>query len=184
MRCFFGLELEPNDKLAIDRWRSVSLPPLDNPVSADNLHITLAFLGQVEVARIEALAEAASKVRASEFSLLVDQLGYWPKPKTLWIGPTLVSPALEDLAGKLGQLASRFGLPRDSRPYIPHISLFRKQSDNPPAALMPPAFELEFRRFCLFESLSTKTGVRYRVLECWPLVSEMSIRDRLRKGRI
>ncbi|GGD50858.1 RNA 2',3'-cyclic phosphodiesterase [Lacimicrobium alkaliphilum] len=184
MRLFFGLELEPSVKLTIDKWREINLPPLEGTVPVANFHITLAFLGAVPVQQHETLLELAQQVSHPAFSITLDQMGYWPKPKTLWIGPSHIPPALRDLASSLSAKASRLGLPKDSRPYVPHISLYRKQASNPPVCLMQPDISIDFEHFCLFESRSGRSGVQYQVLERWPLNTGLSVREKLARGRL
>ncbi|WP_088330464.1 RNA 2',3'-cyclic phosphodiesterase [Lacimicrobium sp. SS2-24] len=183
MRLFFGLELSPTEKLAVEKWRDINLPPLHGPVPAANFHITLAFLGQVSLQQQERLFDGADSLACETFDLTVDQMGYWPKPKTLWIGASATPPALTQLARSLRGLAGNLGLPVENRPYVPHISLYRKQPTNPPVCLTPPHFPLAFTHFSLFESVSGRGGVHYPVLARWPLRGPGNVRDNLAQGR-
>lgn len=184
MRLFFGLELTPSAKLNIEKWREINMPPLDGPVPAANFHITLAFLGNVPLAHQERLFEQADQITAPAFSLKIDQMGYWPKPRTLWIGPSVVPPALKNLADNLSAIAARLGLSKESRDYVPHISLYRKQAGNPPVCLMQPDINVTFEQFCLFESCPGRQGVQYHVLARWPLDSGLSVREKLARGKL
>ncbi|WP_197414313.1 RNA 2',3'-cyclic phosphodiesterase [Lacimicrobium alkaliphilum] len=184
MRLFFGLELTPSVKLSIEKWREINLPPLAGPVPAANFHITLAFLGTVPVHQQEALLAQADRLTNQAFNLTIDQMGYWPRPRTLWIGPSVVPVALNNLAGNLSAIAGRLGLPGENRDYVPHISLYRKQASNPPVCLMQPDISASFEQFCLFESRPGRQGVQYHVLARWPLDSGLSIREKLARGKL
>ena len=184
MRMFFGLDLAGADKLAIDTWRNKMLPPLAQPVSTANLHITLAFLGEVPSSHYESVFTAARQVCGQAFDLQINQTGYWSKPKVYWIGPTSIPDELLDLARQLRSQLAYQGLSTDPRPYQPHISLFRKLRENPPAPLCEPDMQLSFKSFCLFESHSSSSGVNYRVLEQWPLAVAGSVRERLARGEL
>ncbi len=167
MRLFFGLELNPDDILAISRWRERALPPLDRPVPSANLHITLCFLGEIEARRTETLLQEASLIATRRFTLHVDELGYFPKPGILWIGPSAPPRELMELSGDARSAAGRAGIRTEQRRYQPHITLARRCQSPPPAGVEPPDFELSFSEFVLFESKGGKRGVHYEVLTRW-----------------
>lgn len=170
MRLFFGLDIDPDTCLEIAGWRDRMLPPLDRPVPARNFHITLAFLGDVEPSAQEAVEHEALAVAASPFELRLDELGYFPKPGILWMGPSRVPQALSRLARETDSAARRAGIHPGKRAFQPHLTLARRCRVPPPASSLPPDFELAFTHFTLFESITGKTGVRYQPLASWPLV--------------
>ncbi|GGO69150.1 RNA 2',3'-cyclic phosphodiesterase [Bowmanella pacifica] len=182
MRLFFGLDFTGPDKLTIDQWRSKMLPPLAQQVAPANLHITLAFLGETADSALERVYQAANQASGQSFSLHIDQTGYWSKPKVYWIGPSHIPMALDTLVLQLRDKLKQQQISTDNRPYQPHISLFRKLRENPPAPLCAPDMHIQVKEFCLFESQSTATGVRYRVMERWPLTEPGSIREKLARG--
>ncbi|MDZ7684219.1 MAG: RNA 2',3'-cyclic phosphodiesterase [Gammaproteobacteria bacterium] len=170
MRLFFGLEIDPGTCLEIAGWRERMLPPLERPVPARNFHITLVFLGDVAPACREMLEFEALDVTGSPFELTIDELGYFPKPGILWMGPTRVPDALSRLARETGSVARRAGIRPAKRDYHPHLTLARRCRVPPPASSLPPDFQLAFTHFTLFESITAKTGVHYQPLASWPLV--------------
>lgn len=169
MRLFFGLPIAPDDALRIANWRDRMLPPLDRPVPVGNLHITLAFLGDVSPERHEALESEAGSIFAAAFDLSVDETGYFAKPGILWIGPTQPPDELLRLQRDVDAGARRVGVRTEQRQYQPHITLARRCRTPPPAGAMPPGFTLTFDRFTLFESVSGRAGVHYQPLAEWPL---------------
>lgn len=182
MRLFFGLDFTGPDKLVIDQWRNKMLPTLAHPVAPGNFHITLAFLGETADNALERVYHAAHQVSGDSFSLHMDQTGYWSKPKVYWIGPTQIPSALDALVTQLRDKLKQQRISTDNRPYQPHISLFRKLRENPPTPLCAPDMYFDVKAFCLFESQSTASGVRYRVMERWPLTGPGSIREQLARG--
>lgn len=64
MRLFFGLGLSGRDAMAIAQWRTSMLPPLAKPVPVANLHLTLAFLGEVNPTRRAVLEDEVDALRA------------------------------------------------------------------------------------------------------------------------
>ncbi|MCB1692453.1 MAG: RNA 2',3'-cyclic phosphodiesterase [Pseudomonadales bacterium] len=171
MRLFFGLKPAPHEALEIADWRSKSLPPLDHPVPAANLHITLTFLGEVPERSLEVLVDEAGGIRNAPLRLTLDELGYWPRPRILWIGPRSVPQTATTLARATASAARRAGLRPEKRDWTPHVTLARRCRLAPPAGAIAPAFKISFEAFCLFESVRTRAGQRYDVVAEFPLTA-------------
>ncbi len=170
MRAFFGISPEPQTKLAIQAWRDKSLPAFNAPVPAANFHITLAFLGQITDRQLDLISNQIEEHPPwSEFSICLDQVGYWPKPKAFWLGCSDAHPAHLTLAVQLHKLARKAGLPLPKQEYVAHLTLARKCSENPPAPLIAPDFSWQAQQFHLFESVSSSHGVAYHIRHSWPL---------------
>ncbi len=169
MRLFFGLKPDPQTALDIIDWRERSLPPMARPVPVDNLHVTLAFLGQVQDRYLEELFELADQVRLDPFDLQINQLGFWSKPKILWIGPEKIPGPISELAKTLGNVRRRMGFRADKKEFLPHISIARRCEIPPPASVFKPDFTIYFDRFTLFESTRIKSGLYYKALQDWML---------------
>ena len=96
----------------------------------DSLHLTLKFLGEIPMAKVEALSLAAgTAARArNRFDLVVGDCGAFPtqgQPRVLWIG-------VEDQSGKLARLHQALenecvqaGFARETRPFNPHLTIAR-----------------------------------------------------------
>jgi 2'-5' RNA ligase len=169
MRTFFALEPGPETALAIESWRSLSWPALQRPIPAANFHLTLAFLGDISESQLETLAQRSGELKAGGFELTLDCLGYWNKPQILWLGPSNTPQALQYLATSLGKAAVSSGVKVGKRDYQPHLSLARRVSPEPAAALTQPRFSCHFDSFALYESIRGRDGVRYRAMASWPL---------------
>lgn len=173
MRLFFALAPDPKSVAAIGAWRDRQLPGLSRPVPLGNLHITLAFLGEISSQRLEQLCSdvdaLTSATTTAPLALRIDQLGYWPKPGVCWVGPSVWPQALASLADRLGSLGVSHGGKRPRGKYQPHITLLRGLRLPPPAPLHPPAFDLFFDSFSLFHSRQGKRGVHYEALANWAL---------------
>lgn len=170
MRMFFALKPDPQSCLDIERWRERTLPPLDRPVPAGNFHMTLVFLGDVEPRRLDTLLTATDGISATSVRLRLDQLGYFPGPQILWIGPAAVPDNATRLVRALRHACHDSGVSIASRRFIPHITIARRCRIPPPASAEPPSVELEFDSFCLFESIDGRSGVRYQAASEWPLL--------------
>lgn len=165
MRLFFGLPLDQHTSLAIDAFRANTLPPLDRPVPITNFHVTLAFLGEVPNNQMEELCELASGVFVTPFDLTLDELGYWPKPRILWLGASTPPTPLLQLVRDLAGIARRLRLPTDKRDYRAHVTIARNCQTPPPSSAMQPGITASFASFTLFQSTMTRRGVRYDPIE-------------------
>ena len=96
---------------------------------AANLHLTLAFLGHVDDARVDACAERVDRVAGAHrpFDLTTTRLGAFPsplRPSVLWLG-VRADPA-DALAHLQRDVAAAFRDVRsDPKPFRPHLTLAR-----------------------------------------------------------
>src|SRR5574337_1362430 len=60
------------------------------PVLAENFHITLAFLGHLDVDGAAAARAAADSTQGEPFDLVLDRTGFWPDARVVWLGPSAV----------------------------------------------------------------------------------------------
>ena len=169
MRLFFGLQLDQQTCLDIDHWVTKSLPPMTHPVPLVNFHITLAFLGNVDHDRLEQLCLSADAIRCQRFELTLNKPGFWNKPGILWLGTSEIPPPLRALSKKLKILANQMGFSADKGRYQPHVTIARRCKLAPPAAIETPDFHTAFDQFTLYESATTRSGIRYDVVNSWSL---------------
>ena len=82
-RLFFALW--PTDKVRkqIDSF-NCSMPSAHlKKVKAENLHVTLVFLGHVDTESELMLRQSVSDINVEPFDLHFDQLAFWSKPRIL-----------------------------------------------------------------------------------------------------
>ena len=169
MRCFLGFDLDSNSKLAVEHWREKALPPFKHPVPAANFHVTSVFLGNVKPHQLDEICTEIDACQFSPTEIHLNQLGYWSKPKILFLGTDQRNDGLASIATKLTSIAKNAGLQIHDRPYKPHVTLVRKVSDGSPGALFEPDFNCKFSELHLFESVSGTKGVQYPIRYSWPL---------------
>jgi 2'-5' RNA ligase len=100
-------------------------------VNAEELHLTLHFIGPAEV---EAIAPALTTIEARGFELNIRGVGVFRSsrgPTILWAGVE-DNPWLQQLHGLLGSALQALGVRLDPRPYAPHITLARGHPSVPP----------------------------------------------------
>ncbi len=137
-------------------------------VKPANLHITLAFLGNVDSDQQSCVESVADKLQGSPFVLTIDSAGYWHKPRILWIGPGCMPGTLVTLALALRDGALECGLQMDMRPYNAHMTLMRKATKKHVQKKIHP-FTWHVNSFALVRSTSTPEGLVYDVEKEWPL---------------
>ncbi len=150
-------------------------------VSADNLHLTLKFLGpSVPIAKIEQFGHELKKIAAqtAAFEIEAREVGAFPnlsRPRVLWVG--LDSPPLMELAGAVEEAAGRCGFEREARPFTAHLSIARIKDPHRGARSMRAlehAHERRFGRckvaeFAIYRSTLTPKGSLYTPLATFPL---------------
>lgn len=178
MRAFFGLSPDAETKLAIEAWRNKAFPKFDAPVPATNFHVTLAFLGQISPKQLDALCEDVEQISEIHiFDVTLNRVGYWSKPKALWVGCEETQNEHLQLSKRLHQIANSAGLQLPKQDYVAHLTLARKCSVNPPAPLIEPRFNWQNTEFHLYESVSGKKGVSYQIRKSWPLVPRFTFKS-------
>jgi 2'-5' RNA ligase len=167
-RLFFALWPDDETRAALASLIHTQIRRNGHAVSAANLHITLAFLGNQSPEQRACLETAATLVTAPSFELVIDRLGHWPRPRIFWAGPSASPDALTTLVERLNLALAGCGYQPEPRRFQVHITLARKAL-RPPAQIQISAIVWPARDFCLVESVTGERGVEYRVIGRWPL---------------
>lgn len=133
MRLFVGIELAGRAREAVLEVHQKLTEVLPKQgvrfVRPEKLHLTLAFLGQVEESSVEQLKEALSGLsELPRFELVTTEVGAFPdmrRPKVLWVGLDGDLSALNTLAAATASAAKPFAPELDEKPFSPHITLAR-----------------------------------------------------------
>ncbi len=141
-------------------------------VAAENLHLTLAFLGRTDMRQRACVEAMAGAIQCPAFELQLNRSGYWPRPRVLWIAPAEMPGALIRLAADLHAGAGDCGLKLDAGPYRAHVTLMRKLAQPPPRHANCPPLSWPLDRFVLVRSRRLPQGVKYEVLRAWGLGGE------------
>jgi RNA 2',3'-cyclic 3'-phosphodiesterase len=145
-------------------------------VAADQLHLTLAFLGSIPRESGLALAAGLGSTVTALGALKVERFAYWPNAShpRLAVLTFECPPPLVELEANVRGLVRSLGLPIDDhRPFRPHVTLARMPRHSrpvSPAALLAgeqSALALPASRFAalmLYSSTLERSGARYRPL--------------------
>jgi len=169
-RLFFAIEMPAPIQRQIVRWRADHFAPeAGRPVAGANLHLTLAFLGDVSDEKRQALAAMAGRIRQPGFTLTLDDAGQWLRSRVVWLGTRQPPRGLLQLANLLRAQAARSGCYQSLQPFHPHVTLLRNASHA--VAIPPPGFSWSFpvNEFVLYESQFSRGRTRYTPLESWRL---------------
>jgi RNA 2',3'-cyclic 3'-phosphodiesterase len=166
MRLFFAAWPPAETARALHRWaQAVQRDAGGRLTREENIHLTLAFLGEADPARSRA---AAATVAASPHSLPLTRARYWRPSRILWVGPERTPAALEALAASLHAALAAEGFVLEERPFAAHVTLLRKA--RPPRSLPAlPTLEWPVDEFALVRSATLPEGSRYETLERFPL---------------
>jgi 2'-5' RNA ligase len=183
VRLFIAIPLPPDLAVRAAEILPTSLPALRR-VKAENLHVTLAFLGQTPDERLDDVTAAAQEAaaRVPPFALSFDRAGRFPergRPRVVWLGiADGASSVLELGTAVYGSLRIR-GLRFDDRPLAPHLTLARVAEDASAAeaktvgaaveglAVGNPRFEVN--DIAVIQSVLSPRGPRYTALATVPL---------------
>ncbi len=93
----------------------------------EQLHLTLAFLGEVAEVAADDLVNALAGVRVDPFELAISGVGHFERkgrPSALWAGISPSEP-LQTLQSRVTSACRRAGCLPDGKAFRPHITLAR-----------------------------------------------------------
>lgn len=143
----------------------------------DQLHLTLRFIGEVDLRVAEDVVLALRQIRADPFEIALSGVGTFQRKgrtNSLWAGVSPVE-AVAALSRKIDRALVIAGLPPEGRAFRPHITLarFGRACGNigpfmtTHGDLASPTFPV--RSFQLYESRLGASGSHYSVVETFRL---------------
>ena len=169
-RVFFAIEIPTKIQRQIVRWRAENFPDdAGRPVAAANMHITLAFLGEVSAEKQAALAKLAGRIRQPGFTLHLDDAGQWLRSRVVWLGTRQPPRGMLQLANMLRAQAARSGCYQSPQPFQPHLPLLRNTAHAVPIPAPGFHWEIPVSEFVLYESNFINGRTRYTPLQRWTL---------------
>jgi RNA 2',3'-cyclic 3'-phosphodiesterase len=141
-------------------------------IPAEDVHLTLYFLGSIESARLGQIQKRLAEVCGTRLYLKMDGIDIFAKGGILIVKVEPKAHLLE-LAERVAIAMDGCGVARERRPYIPHVTLARSKGRIPfrvhgeSAPIFRQGFEVsEFR---LYESFTRSDGAQYQVLSTFRL---------------
>ncbi len=124
-RLFIALDLPAKIKAAIGLL-CTGLPGA-RWVPAEQLHLTLRFIGDLPPSLLTEVKGQLAAVRAKPFPLQLEGLGLFPlvgRPRVLWVG-LKKSDALLELRTEVDRALDHLDIPPDKKQFAPHLTLAR-----------------------------------------------------------
>ncbi len=172
-RLFVALQLPADVREALARWRSSALRGVDGLrlLAADDLHVTLCFLGWRTVGQIESILEACRVVESCAVAELRTPEAVWLPPRR----PRVLAVGFDDVGGALGRaqaalsdaLSAGGWYAPETRPFLAHVTVARAARGARPRARElpgPPALAVTGSSVALYRSRLSAAGARYEAL--------------------
>jgi len=151
-----------------------------NWVRAENFHLTVRFLGEIDPMLTLDLQRCLRAVlkHIPPFVASINKLGAFPsteRPRVVWAGGRAADPFVE-LISLLEQELTQLGFPRERKPSMSHVTLARikgKVDDSVEEAMRSlariPCWDLQAKQLVLMESRLTSRGAVYSPLFSLPM---------------
>ena len=188
IRTFAAVELPDDVKRSLaraaDELRARRVPGL-RVVRPEGIHITLKFLGDIDPARVPAVADALAAVADSHapFRLAVGAPGAFPnpaRPRVLWLGVAGEADAVDALRAlqrDADAALAAIGFPPEKQPFNPHLTIARMRRHDAAAftalsALsVPSGAAIPVNAVSLMQSNLNPGGAVYTRLRSVPLAA-------------
>lgn len=185
MRTFIAIPLPAECQSMLDRMQK----PLRacgaevGWVAIPSIHLTLKFLGEVDLEIIPKLAQSLETASEAErsFELMLRGLGCFPNPgnpRVIWCGIDGETDALLRLQQKVESACNQFGFAPEGRAFKPHLTLGRVKGKRNLQPLVDcikigSGLESNFKadHFNIYRSVLRPQGAVYSVL------NTISLRD-------
>jgi 2'-5' RNA ligase len=181
-RTFIALELEAPQQQFLEhimRQGQHALPDV-RWVDPGGIHLTLAFLGELDGPQLQKalLAARSAATQVTPFAYRFSGLGMFGsarQPRVLWMGVSEPSGVLHAAQQALSVALERQGFPTEKRPFTPHLTLARMKEPLAPAQLQALQQLVEHYQFAsptyhvsalvVMKSELLRSGARYTCLE-------------------
>ena len=188
-RVFIAIELTPEVHQTLARLISRLKLSGDESlrwVKPENIHLTLKFLGETPVQKLNTISTVLEHLLSQyvPFLLTIKGTGYFPDaryPRVLWTGVTFPA-ALTEIQRDIDQALLAIGIPAEKKPFSPHLTLARVSDQSNDGAALKTIQELnslrdtifgqmQADRVTLFQSVLSRQGSTYTPLARFPLKS-------------
>lgn len=178
MRLFTGLSLAYEVRRNIELLYQ-SLQPLA-PIQwspAANLHVTTKFIGDWPGDRLDELKTVLKQLnKPKPFAIAIDGFGWFPTPHhpRVLFAAVRAPEALKQLAQDTDAALAEIGVPKEEKPYHPHLTLARIKDAHIDLAPIKqfiaqlPSTEFGRMNVSSFKLYESRAGT-YTVLEDFPL---------------
>jgi 2'-5' RNA ligase len=141
VRVFFGLPVPEAQRNALGNYLAAcaAAAPDFRWTPASNLHLTVRFIGGVDLSIAEGIADRLAERRLSGFELALGEVGTFkrgPLVRVVWLQVRAGADDARALAAQVEEECVRAGLAPEARPFQPHLTLARARPRD--GAALPP----------------------------------------------
>jgi len=177
-RIFIGIPVKVNLKTVVEMIQTTVDAPYGNVkwVYGKNLHLTLAFIGDVDEAKLKVLSDELKSLNLGQpFNAVLSYTGLFPtaeNPNVFWLGIDKGKERLKDIVEQIHGILKKYELPIDEKDFIPHVTIGRVRKNKElwkigtnsylNAVFSPSRFLVD--SIHLYESEMTEKGVKYTTI--------------------
>ncbi len=128
MRVFVALDIPEEVRRGLARLVAELRPLVRGPrwARVEGLHVTLKFIGQAAPETVARITETLAAVQSpAAVEMHFRNVGFFPsehRPRVFWAGMEATAN-LAELAAEIEQRLEPLGVPREARPFHPHLTL-------------------------------------------------------------
>ena len=133
MRLFFAINFSEETKFQLSNLcdELQAKPARGNFSAPENLHLTLAFLGECDAKQLDDAKVALDSLKIEEMDVQIDRLGRFQRDGgDIWWAGIAENKTLLTLHKRLTENLTTAGFRLENRKYSPHITLARKVATN------------------------------------------------------
>ena len=173
VRAFFGLAVPEAVRRELEPYLAAcaAIAPEFRWVPAQNLHLTVRFIGNIELTVVEGIADRLAEGALKSFELALGGVGTFKRGRmvrVVWIQVSTGAKAARELAAQVESECAAAGLAPEARPFQPHLTLARaRPREGAPLPQLPDPPRLEPWRadeLVLYRSQLGRAGSVYEAL--------------------
>jgi 2'-5' RNA ligase len=149
VRAFFGLPVPEAQREHLEEYLAActAKAPEFRWTPASNLHLTVRFIGSIERAVVDGIADRLAEVPLPGFGLELGEVGTFKRGRlvrVVWLQVRAGANEARELAARVETECGRAGLIPEARPFQPHLTLARaraREGSVLPSLLAPPELQ-------------------------------------------
>lgn len=128
IRTFIAFDISEADRQSIASYASNFSRPGISLTKSENLHATIAFIGNIPIHKARELGDKIKSLNFSALNIHIDTLSAFPRtgsPRIIWLG-TRDNPELLQYYSLITDILSKHNISFDQKdPYVFHITIAR-----------------------------------------------------------
>lgn len=165
MRAFVAAWPDAATRDALARLQQSLAPRLApaRPMQPRNLHLTLAFIGEIDGSTAATVAAAIETTVHGIVPLAwkIERTGCFEHARVVWAGAA-ASPSLAAASAQVRGCLDRLAVSYDRKPFVPHVTLYRDARRFQAAGPIEEPIDWHTERIALYAAARDDDGPCYR----------------------